>query len=223
MSRRSITLTDQLRQYLLSDALRESATARRCREETTGHEWASMQISPELGQLLALLTRMLNAQRILELGVFTGYSSLCMAEALPAGGKLIACDVKKEYTDKAEQYWRAGGVAEKVALRLAPALETLRELTEAGEAGRFDLIFVDAVKEEYPAYYPLAYGLLRPGGLMAMDNTLWGGSVADPEKQGDETRAIREFNLLVQADERVDVCLLPVGDGVSLIRKRAAD
>lgn len=221
MSRRSITLTDQLRQYLLSDALRESATARRCREETTGHKWASMQISPELGQLLALLTRMLNAQRILELGVFTGYSSLCMAEALPAGGKLIACDVKKEYTDKAEQYWRAGGVAEKVALRLAPALETLKALTEAGEASRFDLIFIDAVKEEYSAYYPLAYGLLRPGGLMVMDNTLWGGSVADPEKQGAETIAIREFNRLVQADERVDVCLLPVGDGVSLIRKRA--
>lgn len=221
MSRRSITLTDQLRQYLLSDALRESATARRCREETTGHKWASMQISPELGQLLALLTRMLNAQRILELGVFTGYSSLCMAEALPAGGKLIACDVKKEYTDKAEHYWRAGGVAEKVALRLAPALETLKALTEAGESGRFDLIFIDAVKEEYSAYYPLAYGLLRPGGLMVMDNTLWGGSVADPEKQSAETIAIREFNRLVQADERVDVCLLPVGDGVSLIRKRA--
>ena len=223
MSRRSIALTDQLRQYLLSDALRESATARRCREETTGHKWASMQISPELGQLLALLVRMLDARRILELGVFTGYSSLCMAEALPADGKLIACDVKREYTDKAEQYWRAGGVAEKVALRLAPALETLKELTEAGESGRFDLIFVDAVKEEYPTYYPLVYGLLRPGGLMAMDNTLWGGSVADPEKQGAETLAIREFNRLVQSDERVDACLLPVGDGVSLIRKRAAD
>ena len=223
MSRRSIALTDQLRQYLLSDALRESATARRCREETTGHKWASMQISPELGQLLALLVRMLDARRILELGVFTGYSSLCMAEALPAGGKLIACDVKREYTDKAEQYWRAGGVAEKVALRLAPALETLKELTEAGESGRFDLVFVDAVKEEYPTYYPLVYGLLRPGGLMAMDNTLWGGSVADPEKQGAETLAIREFNRLVQSDERVDACLLPVGDGVSLIRKRAAD
>lgn len=223
MSRKSITLTDQLRQYLLSDALRESDTARRCREETTGHEWASMQISPELGQLLALLTRMLDARQILELGVFTGYSSLCMAEALPADGKLIACDVKEEYTAKAEQYWRAGGVAEKVTLRLAPALETLKALTEAGESGRFDLIFVDAVKEEYPAYYPLAYELLRPGGLMVMDNTLWGGSVADPEKQGAETLAIREFNRLVQADERVDVCLLPVGDGVSLIRKRADD
>ena len=223
MSRKSITLTDPLRQYMLSDALRESAAARRCREETTGHEWASMQISPELGQLLALLVRMLNARQILELGVFTGYSSLCMAEALPADGRLIACDVKEEYTAKAEQYWRAGGVAEKVTLRLAPALETLKELTEAGESGRFDLIFVDAVKEEYPAYYPLAYGLLRLGGLMVMDNTLWGGSVADPEKQGAETVAIREFNRLVQADERVDACLLPVGDGVSLIRKRAAD
>ena len=162
MSRKSITLTDQLRQYMLSDALRESATARRCREETTGHEWASMQISPELGQLLALLVRMLNARQILELGVFTGYSSLCMAEALPADGRLIACDVKEEYTAKAEQYWRAGGVAEKVTLRLAPALETLKALTEAGESGRFDLIFVDAVKEEYPAYYPLAYGAVAP-------------------------------------------------------------
>ena len=192
----------------------------RCRAETAGHRWAGMQISPEQGQFMALLVKLLNARKIIELGVFTGYSSLCMAGALPADGKIIACDVSEEYTSKAKEYWQAAGVAEKIELRLAPALETLADLVRAGESDSFDFIFVDAVKEEYSAYYPLNYRLLRRGGLMAIDNVLWGGNVANPDKQSDETVAIREFNRMVHADEKVDICMLPVGDGLTLIRKR---
>ena len=192
----------------------------RCRAETARHKWAGMQISPELGQFMGLLVKMLDARKIIELGVFTGYSSLCMARAMPAGGKLIACDVKKEYTDKAEEYWQAAGVADKIELRLAPALDTLADLLRAGEAGNFDFVFVDAIKEEYSEYYPLNYRLLRSGGLMAIDNVLWGGDVANPDNQTAETNAIRAFNKMVHEDDRVDMCLLPVGDGLTLIRKR---
>ena len=169
---------------------------------------------------MALLVKLLNARKIIELGVFTGYSSLCMARALPADGKIIACDVSEEYTAKAKEYWQAAGVAEKIELRLAAALDTLADLIRAGESDSFDFIFVDAVKEEYSAYYPLNYQLLRKGGLMAIDNVLWRGDVANPDKQDDETVAIREFNRMVHADEKVDMCMLPVGDGLTLIRKR---
>ena len=193
---------------------------RRCREETAPHRWGGMQVSPEQGQFMSLLVKLLDARKIIELGVFTGYSSLCMARAMPDGGKLIACDVKKEYTDKAQEYWQAAGVADKIELRLAPALETLNALLEAGETGSFDFIFVDAIKEEYSDYYPLNYRLLRRGGLMGIDNVLWGGSVADPDNQSAETKAIRAFNKMVHEDERVDLSMLPVGDGLTLIRKR---
>ena len=220
MSSSSINLTDQVYEYYLSVTLREDETMRRCREETAQHEWAGMQISPEQGQFMTLLVQLLGARKVIELGVFTGYSSLCMARALPAEGKLIACDVNREYTDKAKEYWHAAGVAEKIELRLAPALDTLKELLRAGEAGSFDFIFVDAVKEEYSEYYPLNYRLLRNGGLMAIDNVLWGGSVADPDNQTAETNAIRAFNKMAHQDSRVDMCMLPVGDGLTLIRKR---
>ena len=179
-----------------------------------------MQVSPEQGQFMAFLVKMLNAKKIMELGVFTGYSSLCMAKALPADGKIIACDVNEEYTSKAKEYWQAAGVAGKIELRLAPALDTLAELVESGASNSFDFIFVDAVKEEYSAYYPLNCRLLRSGGLMAVDNVLWGGDVANPEDQTDETIAIREFNSMVHADEKVDMCMIPIGDGLTLIRKR---
>lgn len=220
MSSSSINLTDQVYEYYLSVTLREDEIMRRCREETARHKWAGMQISPEQGQFMTLLVKLLGARKIIELGVFTGYSSLCMVRALPAGGKLIACDVKKEYTDKAMEYWEAAGVAGKIELRLAPALDTLADLLRAGEAGSFDFIFVDAVKEEYSEYYPLNYRLLRSGGLMAIDNVLWGGSVADPDNQTAETNAIRAFNKMVHQDDKVDMCMLPVGDGLTLIRKR---
>ncbi len=192
----------------------------RCRAQTARHKWAGMQISPEQGQFMALLVKLLNARKIIELGVYTGYSSLCMARALPPDGKIIACDVNEEYTSRAKEYWQAAGVAEKIELRLAPALDTLADLVASGASDSFDFIFVDAVKEEYSAYYPLNYRLLRSGGLMAIDNVLWGGGVANPDKQDAETVAIREFNEMVHADDKVDMCMLPVGDGVTLIRKR---
>ena len=220
MSRHSINLTERVHEYLQSVTLREDEIMQRCRAETARHKWAGMQISPELGQFMGLLVKMLDARKIIELGVFTGYSSLCMARAMPAGGKLIACDVKKEYTDKAEEYWQAAGVADKIELRLAPALDTLADLLRAGEAGSFDFVFVDAIKEEYSEYYPLNYRLLRSGGLMAIDNVLWGGDVANPDNQTAETNAIRAFNKMVHEDDRVDMCLLPVGDGLTLVRKR---
>ena len=220
MSSSSINLTDQVYEYFLSVTLREDEVMRRCREETARHKWAGMQISPEQGQFMTMLVKLLGARKIIELGVFTGYSSLCMARAMPADGKLIACDVKKEYTDKAMEYWKAAGVADRVELRLAPALDTLADLLRDGQAGSFDFIFVDAIKEEYSDYYPLNYRLLRRGGLMAIDNVLWGGSVANPDNQKAETKAIRAFNRMVHEDDRVDMCMLPVGDGLSLIRKR---
>ena len=220
MSRHSINLTDQVYEYYHSITLREDDVMQRCRAETARHKWAGMQISPELGQLMGLLVKMLNARKIIELGVYTGYSSLCMARAMPVGGKLVACDVKEEYTNKAKEYWEAAGVADKIELRLAPALDTLNDLLNAGEADSFDFIFVDAIKEEYSAYYPLNYRLLRNGGLMVIDNVLWGGDVADPDNQTAETNAIRAFNRMVHEDDRVDMCMLPVGDGITLIRKR---
>ena len=220
MSSASIGLTDELYKYFLSVTLREDAIMRRCREETAQHKWATMQVSPEQGQFMALLIKLLDARKILELGVYTGYSSLCMAQALPPDGKLIACDINREYTDKAGQYWAAAGVADRIELRLAPALDTLTALLQAGEEGAFDFIFVDAAKEEYSDYYPLNYRLLRRGGMMAIDNVLWAGSVADPEDQSAETSAIRAFNKMAHEDNRVDMCMLPVGDGLTLIRKR---
>ena len=220
MSRFSINLTEHVYEYLHSVTLREDEVMQRCRTETAQHKWAGMQISPEVGQLLTLLVKMLDARKIIELGVYTGYSSLCMARALPADGKLIACDVNEEYTARAKEYWRAAGVAERIDLRLAPALDTLADLLRSGEEGSFDFIFVDAIKEEYSAYYPMNYRLLRSGGLMAIDNVLWGGSVANPDKQDAETVAIRAFNKMVHADAKVDMCMLPVGDGITLVRKR---
>ena len=220
MSRFSINLTEQVYEYLHSVTLREDEVMQRCRTETAQHKWAGMQISPEVGQLLTLLVKLLDARKIMELGVYTGYSSLCMASALPAGGKLVACDVKEEYTTRAKEYWRAAGVANRIDLRLAPALNTLADLLQSGEAGSFDFIFVDAVKEEYSAYYPLNYRLLRSGGMMAIDNVLWGGDVANSDNQTAETVAIRVFNKMVHEDDKVDMCMLPIGDGLTLIRKR---
>lgn len=220
MSSHSINLTDQIYEYFHSVTLREDEVMQHCRAETSQHKWAGMQISPEQGQFMGLLVKMLNAGKVIELGVYTGYSSLCMARAMPAGGKLIACDINEEYTSKAMEYWEAAGVAGKIDLRLAPALDTLADLLSAGEEDSFDFIFVDAVKEEYSAYYPLNYRLLRSGGMMAIDNVLWGGDVANPDDRSAETVAIRKFNKMVHEDDRVDMCMLPVGDGLTLIRKR---
>ena len=220
MTSKTLNLNDQLYDYLLSNSLRETAIQKELRQETSTHQWSNMQISPEQGQLLALLVKILGATKIIELGVFTGYSSLTMAMALPQDGKIIACDVSEEYTNTAKCYWQKAGLEEKIELKLAPALETLQKLLEQGAEASVDFMFIDAVKEEYIEYYQYGYQLLRQGGMMAVDNVLWNGDVANPEINDVETKALREFNQLVLNDERVDLSLVPIGDGLTLIRKR---
>ncbi len=220
MSRRSIPLTDVLHDYLLSVSLREPDLLRRLREETAADPAARMQISPEQGQFMALLVRLMGARSCLELGVFTGYSSLAVALALPDDGRILACDVSERWTAVARRYWAAAGVGHKIELRLATAMDTLERLRESGAAGRFDFAFIDADKENYVGYYERVLELLRPGGLIVVDNTLWSGRVADPENAEADTVALRHFNEHLHRDERVDLSLVPVGDGLTLARKR---
>src|SRR5512139_111453 len=220
MSNRSITLTDPIYQYMNDVSLREAPVLRALREETAALTQRSMQIAPEQGQFMALLVRLLRARRCLELGVFTGYSSLATALALPADGRIVACDVSEEWTAIARRYWEQGGVAHKIDLRIAPATSTLDALLQQGQAGTFDLAFIDADKTNYLAYYERTLQLLRPGGLVLLDNTLWSGRVADPAVTDPDTVALREFNTALLRDERVDLSLLPVGDGLTLALKR---
>ena len=220
MTRKTVLMTDELHQYLLGVSLREPELLRRLREETARMAQASMQIAPEQGQFMALLVNLIGARRCLEVGVFTGYSSLAVALALPAGGQLVACDMSEEWTQVARRYWCEAGVEDKVDLRLGPAVATLDGLLEAGEGGRFDFAFIDADKREYADYYERLLQLLRPGGLIAIDNVLWGGSVVDASDQSEDTRAIREFNAELLADQRVDLSLVPMADGITLARKR---
>jgi predicted O-methyltransferase YrrM len=220
MSRRSISLTDSLYDYLLSVSLREPDLLRKLREETATDPSARMQISPEQGQFMALLARLMGARRCLEIGVFTGYSSLAVALALPDDGRILACDVSERWTAVARRYWAAAGVAHKVELRLAAALETIEQLLGSGAAGTFDFAFIDADKENYVGYYERVLELLRPGGLIVVDNTLWSGRVADPENAEADTVAMRHFNEHLHRDERVDLSLVPIGDGLTLARKR---
>lgn len=220
MSNRTIVVTDSLYEYLLAASLRETDLQRRLREETAANPSARMQIAPEQGQFMALVARMIGARRCLEVGVFTGYSSLAVALALPDDGRIVACDVSEEWTAVARRYWQAAGVAHKVELRLAPALETLDGLIAAGETGRYDLAFIDADKTNYLAYYERVLTLLRPGGVVMTDNTLWSGRVADPEVGDADTVALRHYNEHLHRDERVDLSLVPIGDGLTLARKR---
>lgn len=220
MSTATLNLDARLRQYLLDHSLRESALLFDLREETARHPYARMQISPEQGQFMALLTRLIGARKALEVGTFTGYSAICVASALPAGGKLIAMDVEDESSEVARRYFARAGVADRIDLRLAPAVATLDALLATGEGGTFDMAFIDADKESYLTYYERCLALLRPGGLILVDNTLWSGAVADPADTEPSTEAIRAFNAFVHADERVDVSLLPVGDGLTVARKR---
>ena len=220
MSNRSIPLTDSLYEYLIDVSLREPALLLALREETAGMRNRSMQISPEQGQFMALLARLAGAKRCLEIGVFTGYSSLAVALALPEDGRIVACDVSEEWTAVARRYWAAAGMDHKIDLRLAPALQTLDALVADGQAGRFDFAFIDADKERYLEYYERVLRLLRPGGLVAVDNTLWSGRVADPEVADEDTVALRHFNECLHRDERVDLSLVPIGDGLTLARKR---
>lgn len=222
MSSRTIQVTDHLYEYMPSVSSREPELLARLRAETaerTGGR-ARMQISPEQGQFMRLLIRLLGARRALEVGVFTGYSSLSVAMALPEDGRLVACDVSEEWTSIARPYWEEAGVAHKIDLRIAPALETLESLVGSGEAGTYDFAFIDADKGNYAGYYERALALLRPGGLIAVDNTLWSGRVADESDQDADTVAIREFNRKLHGDDRVDLSMLPMGDGLTLARKR---
>jgi caffeoyl-CoA O-methyltransferase len=220
MSNRSIVLTDSLYEYMSDVSLREPSLLLALREETAELTQRSMQISPEQGQFMALLVRLTGARRCLEVGVFTGYSSLATALALPDDGRVIACDVSEEWTAVARRYWKRAGVDHKIDLRLAPATETLDALVAEGQGGTFDFAFIDADKTNYLAYYERTLALLRTGGLALVDNTLWSGRVADPEVADADTVALRHFNEVLHRDERVDLSLLPMGDGLTVVRKR---
>lgn len=220
MTGKTIRMDDRLYEYLLQVSLREPPLWARLREETAQLPMARMQIAPEQGQFMALLTRLLGVRRALEVGVFTGYSSLCVADAMAADGRLIACDTSEEWTAVARRYWAEAGVADRIDLRLAPALQTMDELLQQGEAGRFDLVFIDADKTNYDGYYERALQLLRTGGVVVLDNVLWSGQVADEAVQDDDTMALRRLNEKIHTDERVDLSMLPMADGITLARKR---
>ena len=220
MSYRPTVLTAELHRYLQEVSLREPALLARLREETARRGDAGMQISPEQGQFMALLIELTGAKRVLEIGTFTGYSALAIALALPPDGRIIACDVEPETTAVARRYWAEAGVTEKIDLRLAPALETLDRLLAEGAAGSFDFAFIDADKENYEVYYERCLTLLRQGGLLAVDNVLWNGRVADPAARDPDTEAIRALNLRLREDPRISLSLVPISDGLSLARKR---
>lgn len=218
MSTHTLNMTPELLEYLRKVGVREPEQLARMRAKNAGHQWARMQISPEQGALLGLLVGLCGARRALEIGVFTGYSSLCIAGALPADGLLVACDVNEEWTAEAREAWEEAGLTDRIQLHLRPALETLAELRESS-AEPFDFAFIDADKGNYRAYYDACLELLRPGGLIAVDNVLWSGKVADPTDQSPDTVAIRELNRHVHEDERVAQSLVPIGDGLMLARK----
>jgi predicted O-methyltransferase YrrM len=221
MSNQSIQLTDNLYQYLLDNSLREPEILTRLRHETAEHPLVDMQISPEQGQLMGLLVKLIGAKKCLEIGVFTGYSSLIVALNLPDDGKIVACDVSVEFTSIAQEYWQAAGVSHKIDLQIAPALETLDRLINNGETGTFDFAFIDADKNNYAAYYDRCFQLVRSGGLILVDNVLWYGRVADPSMAKDKrTQSIAQINQQIYQDDRVQISLIPIGDGLTIARKK---
>lgn len=220
MQHKNLVMTDALYDYLRSVSLREPAVAQRLREETATLPMAMMQVPPEQGQFLALLVRLIRARRCLEIGTFTGYSALAIARALPPDGRLICCDISEEWTAIARRYWEEAGVADKIDLRLGPAQETLAALLAAGEGGTFDFVFIDADKTGYDAYYEAALHLLRPGGLIVFDNMFMGGRVADPSATGEGVEVVRRLSEKLRDDDRVEIAMLPLADGVTLAMKR---
>jgi predicted O-methyltransferase YrrM len=220
MAKTTAGLSAKVHEYILNVSLREPDVLRRLREETAKLPTGGMQIAPEQGQLMALLVRLTGTRQYLEIGTFTGYSALVVALALPADGRVLACDINPETTAIAQRYWAAAGVGNKIELRLAPALETLDKLLLQGQAGRFDFAFIDADKVNYDGYYERVLRLVRPGACFMIDNVLWGGDVANPRKNDADTRALRALNAKLHVDERIDLSLLPVADGVTLVRKR---
>ena len=215
-----LTIGDDLWEYMRRVTLRESALLRRLREETAQYPNSSFQISAEQGQFMGLLMHLIRARRTIEIGVYTGYSALAVAQALPDDGRIIACDISDEWTSVARRYWREAGVAQKIDLRLAPALATLDGLIASGQGNQFDFVFVDADKTNYGNYYERALVLLRPGGLIAIDNVLWYGRVIDASFDDPDTRAIRAFNQQLTHDDRVWLSMLPVRDGLTLACKK---
>lgn len=220
MSNRTLELNSELYNYLLSVSLREHPVLAALRDRTATYPMSQMQIAPEQGQFMALLIKLAHVEKALELGVFTGYSALAVALALPAKGRLVACDISEEHTAIAREFWAKAGVTAKIDLRIGEALTSLQQLIEAGEAGTFDFVFIDADKRNYDAYYEHALTLVRPGGLIAIDNVLWSGQVADPTVNDNRTQRMRDFNYKLHQDERIDLSVVPIADGLTLAIKR---
>jgi len=220
MTRRSLDLTDELYDYLLEISLREPPVMTRLRAETAAMPRAGMQIAPEQGQFMGLLVELIGARLCLELGTFTGYSALAIAEALPPDGRLICCDMDAEATALAERYWAEAGLSDRIQLRLGQALDTLAEIEREYPPGSFDLVFIDADKQPYDRYYETALRLLRRGGLVLLDNVLWMGRVADPARNDPDTAALKRLNQKIHGDARVSLSVLPLGDGLTIARKR---
>ena len=220
MSKQTLGLENNIYEYLLSVSIREPEVLAELRQETAKHPRNIMQISPEQGQFMSLLVQLMGAKKTLEIGVFTGYSSLVVALALPPEGKMVACDVSEEYTSIARRYWEQAGVADKIDLQIAPAIATLDKLIAEGETDTFDFAFIDADKSSYDDYYERALKLIRPGGLIAVDNVLWYGQVADSQIQDNRTKKLRALNEKIYQDERVTISMVPIADGLTLARKR---
>jgi predicted O-methyltransferase YrrM len=220
MTNKSIGLPDEVQDYVLRWGLHEPEILARLRAETASHPRAQMQIAPEQGEILAMLVELLDARRCLEIGTFTGYSSLAVALALPEDGRIVCCDVSEEYTSVARRYWAEAGVAHKVDLRLGPAVETLDTLLAEGAEGTFDLAFIDADKPSYPAYWERCLELVRSGGLVVLDNVLWGGAVADESATDPSTVTMRRVNEAIASDPRVRHLMLAIADGMTIARRR---
>jgi len=219
LSNRTLSIDDRTYDYLCDVSINEPDLLRQLREETAQLEYSVMQISPEQGQFMSLLIKMMAAKRAIEIGTFTGYSSICVASAMPEEGRLICCDISPQWTSIAEKFWALAGLEEKIELYTQPAEQTLQKLLDDGAEKTFDFIFIDADKQNYISYYEMALRLLRKGGIIAVDNTLWSGAVADPENIEPGTRAIRRFNDMLKEDRRVSSSLLTIGDGLTLILK----
>ena len=220
MSSTVLPYSIELRNYLWEKGLDENPVLKRLREETENHPFALMQICPEQGALMANLVRLISAKKAIEVGTFTGYSALAVALALPEDGYLLACDISEEFTSIGKPYWEEAGVSENIDLQIAPAIETLKSKIEDGESNTYDFAFIDADKINYLNYYELCLDLIRSGGVIAIDNVLWGGSVIDSARTDDDTKAIREINDFIVSDKRVNISMIPVGDGVTLTVKK---
>lgn len=219
MSRSTLALTDELYDYILDVSLREHPLLKALRKETAQHPEAEMQISPDQGQFMATLLRLIQARSVLEIGTFTGYSTLAMMMALPPDGHIVACDISEDYTKTARRYWTEAGVSDRISLRIAPASETLDDLLANGRANTFDAAFIDADKESYDMYYEMSLALIRPGGLIMIDNVLRGGDSANPATESASTQSIQALNKKLHQDSRVHLSLVPIGDGVTLLQK----